>query len=97
MSTHIFFFFLNLKIYQNHIIMGIIFFSLIAKITALVFNQAVFLYSICSVNFTCTLKLFSGSNSHIIFNNCLLGNCHQSDVSKLPQVISDHCKRINTE
>ena len=23
--------------------------------------------------------------------------CHQSDVSKLPQVISDHCKRINTE
>ena len=26
-----------------------------------------------------------------------LGYCHQSDVSKLPQVISDHCKRINTE
>ena len=30
-------------------------------------------------------------------NNCYLGYCHQSDVSKLPQVISDHCKRINTE
>ena len=24
-------------------------------------------------------------------------NCHRSDVSKLPQVTSDHCKRINTE
>ena len=47
--------------------------------------------------FVCTLKLISGSNSHFIFNNCLLGYCHQSDVSKLPQVISDHCKRINTE
>ena len=43
------------------------------------------------------LKLFSGSNSHFIFNNCLLGYCHQSDKSKLPQVISDLCKRINTE
>ena len=76
--------------------MGIIFFSLIAKISPEVFNQAAFLYSICFDNFTLTLKLFSGSNSHFIFNNCLLGYCHQSDVAKLPQVISDHCKRINT-
>ena len=76
--------------------MGIIFLSLIAKISQ-VFSQAAFLYSICSDNFTFTLKLFSGSNSHSIFKNWLLGYCHQSDVSKLPQVSSDHCKRINTE
>ena len=72
--TLIYFIFLILKIYQNHIIMGIIFFSLIAKITPKVFNQAAFLYSICFDNFTCTLKLFSGSNSHFIFNS---GNCHK--------------------
>ena len=77
--------------------MGIICSSLIDKLTPLVFNQAASLYSICFDNFTCNLKVFSGSNSHFIFNNCLLGYCHQSDVSKLPQVISDHCKRINTE
>ena len=29
---------------------------------------------------------------HTSFNDCLLGYCHQSDVSKLPQVISDHCR-----
>ena len=91
MSTHLLLFFLILKIYQNHIIMGIFFFSLIAKITPKVFNQAAFLYSICFNNFTCTLKLFSDSNSHFIFNNCLLGYCYQNDVSKLPQVINDHC------
>ena len=28
---------------------------------------------------------------------CFVRHSHQSDVSKLPQVISDHCKRINTE
>ena len=96
MSTHLFFFFI-LKIDQNHIIMRIIFFSLMAKITPYVFNQAAFLYSICFDNFISTLKLFSGSNSHLIFDNCLLGYCHQSDITKLPQIISDHCKRINTE
>ena len=85
MSTT-YFIFLILKIYQNHTIMGIFF-----------LNQTAFLYSICFDNFTCNLKLFSGSNLHFIFNNCLLGYCHLSDVSKLPQVISDHCKRINTE
>ena len=44
-----------------------------------------------------TILLVPGSDSHFILNNCKLGYCHQSDVSKLPQVISDHCKRINTE
>ena len=77
-------FFLILTIYQNHIIInGNLFFSLIAKIAPQVFYQAAFLNNICFDNFTCTLKLLCGSNSHFIFNNCLQGNCHQSDVSKL--------------
>ena len=37
------------------------------------------LSSICDDNFTCTW--FSVSNSHFILDNCLLGYCHQSDVS----------------
>ena len=52
-------------------------------------NQIAFLSSICFDNFTCTLELFSGSNSLII--------AHWVDVSKLSQVISDHCKKNNTE
>ena len=44
-----------------------------------------------------TILLVPGSDSHFILNNCSLGYCHQSDVSKLPQVISDNCKRINIQ
>ena len=71
--------------------MGIIFFN--CQDHFLSFNQTAFLFSTCFDNLACR-----GSDSHFILNSCyVLAYCHQSDVSKLPQVISDHCKRINTE
>ena len=74
--------------------MGILFSSLLAKNTSQVFNQTAHLSSICFDNSTC--NWFSISNSHFILNNCFFGYCPQSDVSKLPKVISGHCKGINT-
>ena len=75
--------------------MGIIFFSLIAKITTPCPGCLSLQYLFWQ--FYLYLKIVHASNSHFIFNNWLLGYCHQSDVSKLPQVISDHCKKIKTE
>ena len=86
MSTLIFFFII-LKMYQNHIIrymsnhMGNIFLFFNSQDHFLSFKPGCLssaLSSICYDDFTCTW--FSVSNSHIIFDNCLMGYCHQSDV-----------------